>query len=58
MNCNNTDSTYLGNYFAGVCTGTKFKGAKMNRHFEGLRLYTNAVIDTQAQCREPLVRTL
>ena len=48
LNCNNTDSTYYGNYFDGACTGTKFKGAKMNRHFEGLRLYTNAVIDTQA----------
>ena len=48
LNCNNTDSTYYGNYFDGACTGTKFKGAKMNRHFEGLRLYTNAVIDTQS----------
>ncbi len=48
MNCNNTDSTYLGNYFAGVCTGTKFRGTQMHNHFEGLRLFTNAVIDTQA----------
>jgi len=48
MSCNNTDSTYFGNYFEGVCTGTRFRGTEMKRHFEGLRLYTNAVIDTQA----------
>jgi hypothetical protein len=48
LNCNHVDSTYLGVYFEGVCTGTKMRGTEINRHFEGLRLYTNAVIDTQA----------
>ncbi|HOZ91149.1 MAG TPA: T9SS type A sorting domain-containing protein [Bacteroidia bacterium] len=48
MSCNFTDSTYFGNYFEGACNGTRFRGTSINRHFEGLRLYTNAVIDTQA----------
>ncbi|HNG85164.1 MAG TPA: hypothetical protein PLX94_11355 [Bacteroidia bacterium] len=48
MSCNFTDSTYFGNYFEGACNGTRFRGTQMNRHFEGLRLFTNAVIDTQA----------
>jgi hypothetical protein len=48
MSCNHVDSTYIGVYFEGVCTGTRFRGTEMKRHFEGLRLYTNAVIDTQA----------
>jgi len=48
MNCNNVDSTYLGVYFEGVCTGTRIRGTEMKNHFEGLRLFSNAVIDTQA----------
>ncbi|HNR21038.1 MAG TPA: T9SS type A sorting domain-containing protein [Bacteroidia bacterium] len=48
ISCNSVDSTFYGFLFDDIQLGTKFLGNDINTHYEGLRLTTSAVIDTQS----------
>lgn len=48
VSCNNVDSTRFGFFFGGFCPQTLYRSNDMLTHFEGLRLNTTAVIDTQS----------
>lgn len=46
--CNRTDETGFGVFFGGINPATSFRGNTMIDHFNGLRLNSVAVIDTQS----------